>query len=368
LDTPGGSVEVTKSIVQNMLVAPVPIVVYVSPAGAHAGSAGAFITLAAHVAAMAPNTSIGAASPVELGGEDVGETFASKITNILSADIENLAERRGEAATEWAIAAVRDAAAATAGQALELGVIDMIATDIDHLLEQLDGRLVSLAGGAERELATAQALVVAVEMTWLQRLINFLADPSIATILLSLGILGLVVEIRTPGFGIPGILGALCLLMAFYGLGQLDANLTGLALMALALALFVAEAFTPTFGVLASGGAIAFALGAVLLFNTTGIPIPWTTIIVVAAALVALAIFVGAKALAAQRSPAITGSEGMIGSVGATKDAFAAGEPGSIFVQGEWWNAQLTDGKLAKGEHARVIGRDGFTLIITRVD
>ncbi|MCC6167786.1 MAG: nodulation protein NfeD [Caldilineaceae bacterium] len=366
LDTPGGSVEVTKSIVQSILAAPVPIVVYVAPAGAHAGSAGTFVTLAGHIAAMAPGTSIGAASPVDISGGDVDETMAAKIKNILSADIENLSARRGDKATEWAIAAVQEAAAATANQALELGVIDLIAADLPDLLAQIDGRTV-IVDGQERVLHTAAALTQPQEMTPMQRLLNFLADPSVAAILLSLGVLGLFVEIRSPGFGVPGILGIVSILLAFYGLGQLDANLTGLALMAVALALFIAEAFTPTFGVLAVGGIVAFILGGALLFDTPGIQVPWTTLIVLALALGGFTVFAGAKALAAQRQPVYSGGEGLIGRIATVKAPFAAGETGSVFVQGEWWNAHLDEGSLSQGEQVRVVGRDGFTLIVARI-
>ena len=363
LDTPGGSVEVTQSIIQVMLASPVPIVVYVAPAGARAGSAGTFITLAAHVAAMAPNTSIGAASPVDLAGGDVDSTLAAKITNILSADIQNLAQRRGEAATEWAVAAVQDAAAATAQEARELGVVDLIAVDMTDLLRQLDGRVVELPDGPHT-LRTAAAVSTDVEMPWLQRLLNFVVDPSLASILLSLAILSLFIEIRTPGFGFPGIFGLICLVLAFYALGQLDANLAGLALMAVALALFVAEAFTPTFGVLAAGGVIAFIVGGALLFNTPGIPTPWLTLIVVALALGALTAFVGLKALAAQRRPVRAGGETLIGAHAQVRSAFAAGQLGSVFVQGEWWNARLTQGAVTPDDQVIVVGRDGLTLTV----
>jgi membrane-bound serine protease (ClpP class) len=194
-----------------------------------------------------------------------------------------------------------------------------------------------------------------------------LADPTVASILLSLGILGLVVEIRTPGFGAPGILGALCLLMAFYGLGQLDANMAGLALMAVALALFVGEAFTPTFGMLALGGVIAFVLGAGLLFDTPGVRVPWTTVVLLAVGLAAVTVLAGGMALAAQRAPVTTGSEGLIGRVATAKAAFAAGEEGSVFVQGEWWTARLASGQLEPGQRAQVVGLEGLTLIVTPI-
>jgi membrane-bound serine protease (ClpP class) len=364
LDTPGGSVEVTKSIIQRMLASPVPVVVYVAPSGAHAGSAGTFITLAAHVAAMAPGTSIGAASPVDISGADVNETMEAKIKNILSADIENLAARRGEQATRWAIAAVQEAAAAPAGQALELGVIDLMADDLDDLILALDGRTATV-NGETRTLRTAQATTQEVPLSLFQRLLNLLANPSVATILLSLGLMALVVEIRTPGFGVPGILGAVALLMAFYGLGQLDANLAGLALMAVALLLFVGEAFAPTHGVLALGGIVAFILGAALLFDTPGVRVPWGTVIMLAVGMGAFVMFAAVKALAAQRRPVTTGSEGLIGRVATAKAAFGTGEEGSVFVQGEWWTARVTGGRLEPGERAEVVGRDGFTLIVT---
>lgn len=363
LDTPGGSVDVTQSIIQNMLASPVPLVVYVAPAGARAGSAGTFITLAAHIAAMAPSTSIGAASPVELGGGDVDSTLADKITNILSADIENLATRRGEAATEWAIAAVQEAAAATAQQALDLGVIDVIANDIDHLIELLEGRTIELPSGPT-VLHVTNAVVVAQEMTPIQRALNILVDPSLATILLSLGVLGLIVEIRTPGLNVAGILGVICLILAFYALGQLDANLTGLIFMIIAIALFVAEAFTPTFGVLTAGGLIAFLLGGALLFDTPGIATPWPTLITLAVILGGMAFLMSYLALRAQRSPALTGTEGLIGAIGVAKQAFNASETGSIFVQGEWWSARLTHGEVAANEQVRVLARDRMTLVV----
>ena len=296
-----------------------------------------------------------------MDGGEIDATMQAKITNILSADIENLAERRGEEATQWAIAAVQDAAAATAAQALDLGVIDIIATDVDDLLAQLDGREVLVRNEA-RMLRTAGAIQSTLEMTPLQRFLNLIASPTVASILLTLGILGLVVEIRTPGFGFAGIVGIVSLLLAFYGLGQLDANLAGLALMAAALALFIAEAFTPTFGILALGGMIAFVFGAVLLFNTPGLKVPWAAILSLAALLGGLTIFAGSKALAAQRRPPLTGGDALIGLTARAKSAFAAGEEGAVFIQGEWWNAVLTSGAVEANDKVRVTARRGYTL------
>ncbi|MBP7961668.1 MAG: nodulation protein NfeD [Caldilineaceae bacterium] len=365
LDTPGGSVDITKNIVQTMLQSPVPVMVYVSPTGAHAGSAGTFITLAGHVAVMAPGSSIGAASPVGGSGEDIGETMQAKVTNILSADIENLADRRGEAAVEWALRAVQEAAAATAPQALELGVIDFIAPDLLDLLAQTDGLTITVLG-EERTLHTADAAVEYLDMNPLQDFLNFISNPSIASILLTLGTLGLITELRIPGFGAPGIIGAICLLLAFYALGQLDANFAGLALIGLAIALLIAELFTPTFGVLAAGGLAAFVFGAALLFDAPGVAVPWGTIITMAALMGGFILFAGGKALAAQRRQPYSGMEGLINQTATAKIAFGPGETGSVFLAGEWWNAELESGRVEAGERVTVTGQRGYTLIVKK--
>jgi len=366
LDTPGGSVDVTKSITQNMLASPVPIVVYVAPAGAHAGSAGTFITLAGHVAAMAPGSSIGAASPVSAAGEDVSETMEAKIVNILSADIENLAARRGEEAVEWAVSAVQEAAAATADRALELGVIDIIASDLGDLLTQLDGFEVTVRGDAQT-LQTADAIVVRRDLSALQEFLNFIANPTIAALLLTLGSAGLLAEVWNPGTWIPGTIGLVCLLLGLYALGQLDANFAGLGLIALALILFAAEVFTPTFGALAAGGIVAFVLGAALLFDAPGVEVPWVAIVGLAVGMGAFTLFAGSKGLAAQRRPSMTGGDGLIGQIGTAKSTFTAEERGQVFVYGEWWNAQLKSGTVAEGERVKVTGRDGYTLMVERI-
>lgn len=381
LDTPGGSVDVTKSITQKMLASPIPIVVYVAPSAAQAGSAGTFITLAGHVAAMAPGSSIGAASPVSSGGQDVGETMEAKVKNILSADIENLAARRGEDAVEWAIAAVQEAAAATADQALELGVIDLIATDANDLLDQLNGFTVTVNGEAQ-QLVIDQPAIVEQELSGLQEFLNFIANPTVAALLLTIGSAGLLAEVWNPGTWIPGIIGAICLLLGLYALGQLEANFAGLALIVVAVGLFLAEAFTPTFGALATAGAIAFVLGAALLFDAPGIETPWVTIISMTVFLMVFTFFAGSMGLAAQRKPATTGSEGLIGQHAEVRSSFAAGETGSVFVAGEWWDAQLESKSndaatettqeepvveaFHIGDKVEIIGRKGYTLLVRR--
>lgn len=366
LDTPGGSTDVTKTINQLILGSPIPVIVYVAPSGAQAGSAGTFITLAAHVAAMAPGTSIGAASPVDASGADIGETMAAKATNILSADIENLASRRGDAAVEWAIAAVTEARAATAAQALQLGVIDFIAENVDVLLQRTDGFTVAMQDGSSRTLQTAGATVIEEQMGAIQRFLNFITNPTIATLLITVGTAGLLAEVWNPGTWVPGVIGGVCLLLGLYALGQLDANFAGLALMGIGLALFIAEAFTPSFGALLVAGIIAFGLGALLLFNDTGYRVPWEAIVPTAIAMAAFVFFVSAKGLAAQRRPSPVGASSLIGMTGYAKEELLSGLPGSVFVNGEWWTATLDTGKVGAGESVRVIDRRGIMLIVTR--
>ncbi|MGB5051780.1 MAG: nodulation protein NfeD [Caldilineaceae bacterium] len=367
LDTPGGSVEVTKHIVQDMLSSPVPIVVYVAPSAAQAGSAGTFITLAGHVAAMAPGSSIGAASPVGSGGEDVGETMQAKVKNILSADIENLASRRGEGAVEWAVAAVQDATAATADRALALGVIDFIATDVADLAEQMDGFVVTVQG-QEVKLQTAGALVQRLDLSPLQQFLNFITNPSVATILLTLGSVGLIAEIYNPGTFIPGSIGLISLFLGLYALGQLDANFAGLALVLLGILLFLAEAFTPTFGALALGGAASFIFGSALLFDAPGLAVPWVTILTMTALMGAFTVFAGGKALAAQRRQPITGREALIGSIATARGLFDEQGRGSVHTAGELWNATLASGSPSPelGDRMVVEGRQGYTLIVRK--
>lgn len=365
LDTPGGSVDVTRRITQKMLASPIPIIVYVAPDGARAASAGTFITLAGHAAAMTPGATIGAASPVDAGGQALGDTAEAKATNILSAEIESLASQRGPDAVDWAVAAVQEAAAATAPRALELGVIDFIATDVPDLLQQADGFELQLAG-RPRLLQTANAPVFSVEMNPVQRFLNFIANPSIASLLLTLGALGLIVELRSPGLGAAGIVGAISLLLGFYSLGQLDANVTGLALLVVAIALFIAETFTPTFGVLALGGAAAFILGAFLLFDSPTMRLPWPTVIALALGGGGFAVFAGAKGLAAQRRPPLTGGEWLIGQTATAKLPFRAGARGSVFLAGEWWNAELESGEVVAGEEVLVTGRHGYVLRVRK--
>lgn len=367
LDTPGGQVDLTQDLVKMMRASPAPIIVYVWPTGAMAGSAGTFITLAGHAAAMAPGSSIGAASPVTGGGEDLGETLQQKVTNILAADIENLAARRGEEAVDWARKAVIDAEAATAERALALNVIDVIAADVDDLLRQLDGFEVEVQGEL-RTLDFANAQTVDVSMTnieqFLSTLINAIAIPGIAILLIVLGVQAIIGEFSQPGGYVAGIVGAIALLLGLFALGILNANWVGLAFIALSFLLFIMELVTPTSGALTLGGVITFVMGSVVLFRGTGVDIPWGTIIALTVITVLFFTFVVAKAFKAQRRRPASGAESLVG-----QPAIARSElnpHGKVLVQGELWDAELrgSAGPVAADAHLIVVGREGFHLFV----
>lgn len=363
LDTPGGSADITQEISQRMIQARVPIVVYVAPARAHAGSAGTFITLAAHVAVMAPGSSIGAAAPVTGEGQDLPETMMKKATNIMVADIKNLAERRGEKAVEWAAKAVEEAIAATAREALELGVIDFIADDVDDLLRQLDGFEVQV-GGEKRTLNTAGAPIEHLLLNPFEQFMNTILNPNIAFILLTLGLNALLFELSSPGGYAAGIVGVICLLLALYALGVLPVNYTGLFFIGLAFVLFIMDIKAPTHGALTLGGIVSFVFGAMILFNSPYFRVSLPLVIGVGLATGAFFFFAMAKAVAAQRMPAVTGGEGLVGQIGEARTAL---DPdGTVFVQGEWWNATAEDGHVAAGERVEVMDRDGFRLRVRK--
>lgn len=369
LDTPGGQVDLTQDLVKRVRAARVPVIVYVWPTGAMAGSAGTFITLAGHAAAMVPGSSIGAASPVTEGGQDLGETMQKKATNILAADIENLAKRRGPRAVAWAREAVIEAKAATADQALELGVVDVVATDLDDLLRQLDGRLVEV-NGQLRPLQLANAQVVERPMSGVESLlntiINAIAVPGIAILLIVLGVQALIGEFSQPGGYVAGIVGAISLLLGLFALGILNANWTGLGFILLSFVLFLADIKAPTHGVLTLGGVVTFIFGAVVLFSGSDVPIPWATIIALAVFSVFFFSFVIAKALQAQRKRPAWGNESLIGVHGVALTEL--NPDGRVLVQGEWWSANLRDdsGPLPPQTPVIVVGRDGLRLLVKR--
>jgi membrane-bound serine protease (ClpP class) len=364
LDTPGGDVELTRQIIQVIITSDVPVVVYVAPRGAFAASAGTFITLAGHVAAMAPNTSIGAASPVSGQGQEIPETLKDKITNILQAEIEGLAQRRGEKAVDWAREAVSEAKAASAEEALELGVIDFIANDLEDLLRQMDGFNVTLHDDQVVTLQTEGAPIEELPMTPIEQLLHTITNPNIAFILLTLGINGILFELSSPGGYAAGVVGVMCLLLAFYALGVLDVNYTGLLFIALAFILFVVDIKAPTHGALTVGGIVSFILGSLMLFNSPFYAVSRSLVIGVGLATGLFFAFVVAKAVFIQRRPATTGAESLVGALATTRSDLSP--TGTVYLKGEWWEAEADGAPIEAGEQVRVESVDGFRLRVTR--
>jgi membrane-bound serine protease (ClpP class) len=366
LDTPGGLLDATRDIVSDFLAADVPIVVWVAPAGARAASAGAFLTMAAHVAAMAPGTNIGAASPVQMGGADPdsGSTLANKMFNDTAAFARSIAERRGRNVA-WAERSVRDAISATDQEALKAGVIDLVAKDEDELLRKLDGRRVTLASG-EKTLAMTGARVVERPIGTRFRLLSYLANPNVAAILMMLGVWGLFFELQNPGSILPGVVGAVCLILGFYSLQTFPLNLAGGLLLVLALVLFLLETQIPSHGLLAAGGVVATVLGALMLFESPEPALRVSLVVILPLAILTGALFAIAAAMSARtlRRRPTTGREGMIGLRGTAWSDLAP--RGTVDVRGEFWNA-IAEGPVAKGDEVVVESIDGMVLRVRKV-
>ncbi|HEY1234962.1 MAG TPA: nodulation protein NfeD [Candidatus Binatia bacterium] len=364
LDTPGGLLNSTRTIVKEMLGAEVPLMVYVAPSGAGAGSAGVFITMAAHIAAMAPGTNIGAAHPVAGAGQEVKGVMGEKIENFTASFSESIAQKRGRN-TEWAIQAVRKSVAITEKEALKKNVIDIVARDIDDLLKQANGRKVDV-NGKDVVLSVKDAQVIRHEMSLKEKVLNTIADPNIAYILMMAGFLGLYMEFAHPGVFFPGIAGAICLLLAFASLQVLPINYTGLALILLGVGLLIGEAFYPNFGVLGVGGIVSLALGSLLLFETPtsdfGVDrsIVFTAVGTVGTFVLAISYLV----FRSQKAKPALGKEGLIGKIGEVRGKLAP--TGRIFVHGENWSAQA-DAPIEVGEKVRVVGYDGMQLKVRRL-
>jgi membrane-bound serine protease (ClpP class) len=397
IDTPGGLDTAMREIVQATLASPIPVVGYVAPSGARAASAGTYILLACHVAAMAPGTTLGAATPVEIGigapgtpppGKDEGgqdergkngggkngtrgggtakrPATADKAVNDAAAYIRGLAEMRGRNA-DWAEKAVREAASLSATEALAARVIDLIAADAGALIKALDGRSVAVAAGTVR-LETEKVRTEVDAPDWRTGLLAIITNPSVAAILMLIGIYGIIFEFYSPGFYAPGVIGAICLLLAFYAFHLLPVNWAGVALVLLGAALLVAEAFVPSFGALGLGGLVAFVVGAVMLIDrdVPGLAVAWP--IVGGAALVLGALMTGVLALVARarQRPVVTGSGEMIGSVAPVVDW--QGTTGTLRVHGILWQAKA-ERPLAAGMPARITGIDGLTLEVEAVE
>lgn len=365
LDTPGGLLDSTKEIVQAFYASKVPVVVYVAPEGANAGSAGCFITLAAHVAAMAPNTSIGAAHPVALnplgGGQGTDEVMKQKLENFAISYIEAIAQKRGRN-VEWARASVRESASITAEKALELNVIEIIARDREDLLRQLDGRTVE-----GRTLRTAGAEVQEIPMILRERLFQRLWRPEVMFILMLVAIYGIIGELSNPGAIFPGVVGAIALILVLYMASILPINLAGVALIVLAIILFIADVFSPSHGVLTAGGVVSFLLGALMLFRGVEPGFRLSLGYIIPGVIVTTAFFtwVVAKGLRAQWLPARVGKESMIG-LRTTALSPINPQGGKVFVEGEYWTA-VSDVPIPEGTRVEVVAVEGLTLKVKPV-
>ena len=359
LDTPGGSLDSTKTIVQKFYASTIPTVVYVAPEGAWAGSAGCFITLAADVAAMAPATSIGAAHPVSIGpgGEEkTSDVMKEKLEQISGSFIEGIAKKRGHNA-EWAKSSVVKSQAITAEKALELKVIDLIAKDVPDLLTQLDDREV---GG--KTLKTAGAEVVDIPMTTQEKVLQLLSHPELMLILMLVAMYGIIGELSNPGAILPGVAGAIALILVLYMATVLPVNMAGLALIGLAVVLFIVDIYAPTHGVLTFGGIIAFFLGALMLFNRQDPAFRLSLVYIIPATLLTAAffLFVVGAGLRAQLLPVRAGRETMLGK---TAPALARIDAtgGKVFVEGEYWNA-VSDVPIEPDHPVEIVGINGLTL------
>ncbi len=364
LDTPGGLDTSMRVIIKEILRSPTPVIIYVSPSGARAASAGAFITIAAHVAAMAPGTNIGAAHPVQMGGGETDEEMTKKIENDAAAYIRGLAERRGRNAT-WAEDAVRKSVSATATEALNLKVIDLVAANRADLLAKIDGRTVE-TGAGKITLKTKTARIVEIEMGLRDKVLSVISNPTIAYILLILGMAGLYFELSTPGAILPGVLGGICLILAFYAFHTLPINYAGLLLIILGLILFIAEVKVVSHGILTIGGIVAMILGSLMLIDSPApfLQISLSAILGVTAATTAFFVFaIGAVFRAHRRQPA-TGREGLLGQAGVARTRLTP--DGLIFIRGEIWNATCEEG-VEPGERVQVTEVTGLKVKVKKI-
>ncbi|OGO51058.1 MAG: hypothetical protein A2148_10790 [Chloroflexi bacterium RBG_16_68_14] len=368
LDTPGGLVSSMEEVVKRINASGVPVITYVWPAGGHAASAGTFITMAGHVAAMAPATRIGAASPVGGGGEDIEGTLEEKITEDLAALITGIAQERGRNA-EWAERAVREAVSASSREAVELDVVDFEARTLDSVLEQAEGRTVRV--GEENRPVTLRLLdapVVENNRTLVERFLALISDPNIAFLLLSLGALALVFELLNPGAIVPGVFGAIALVLGFFSLGTLPVNWAGVALIGLAFALFVAELFVSGFGVLGVGGAVALVLGGLLLTSTSNpdFQVDRWLIYGMAAVLAAFFMMVMSALLRSRRAPAYMGRQALIGRMAVARSPL---DPeGIVFLEGARWQATVESGTVQEGEQVTVTDVQGLKLTVKKTE
>jgi len=367
LDTPGGSIDLMNSMVQTMRASRVPVIVYVAPRGAIAGSAGTVITLAGQVAAMAPQTAIGAASPVDMQGGDIEETLETKTKEIIKATLRSLAEARPAEAIALAEETVDSAKAVSASEALAIGLIDLIANDLDDLLSQLDGVTVETVVG-EWTLDTTSMQLESLAPNFIEQLLGILTNPNIVFILLSVGVQAVLIELGHPGGWVPGFVGVACLALAGYGLGVLPVNWFGLIFVVTAFVLFVLEIKAPTKGALTAAGVASFVIGSLVLFNSPGTPSFFhvSVPLVVGVALLTAAVFVAVVSFAVRslKTPIRTGQEALIGRTGILRSELKPYRSGEVHVGGELWTAELAEGEktLLPGTRVEVIAVEGVRL------
>jgi membrane-bound serine protease (ClpP class) len=364
LDTPGGLLDSTDKIVKRIMNADVPIVVYVSPKGAWAASAGTFITLSAHIAAMTPGTTIGAAHPVSAGGEEIPEDQMKKIVEFSAKWMKTIAEERGRNMEEAELA-VTESKSFTDVDALEHNLINLRADNLESLIAQINGWKVTLASGEEVIIDTADYVSTRNEMNAIEKFLQTLSDPNIAYILFTLATIGLITEISSPGLVFPGVAGGISLCLAFYSLGVLNAYWGGIALLLLAVGLFIAEYFTTSFGLLTAGGIASLIMGSLILFSySPGIEVSRGLIVGVTAGVTAFAIFVVGAIIRGQRRRKTTGAEGMIGEIAIAKTPL---DPtGTVLAEGELWTAASEGGKVAPGEEVIITKVEALKLWVAK--
>lgn len=372
LDTPGGLVDTTRDMIREMLNSDLPVVMYVSPSGARAASAGTYLLYGSHVAAMAPSTHLGSATPIQMGGsgfpgsadeeedDTQGSAMERKVLEDAVSFIRSLAERHGRNA-EWAEEAVRDAVNITANEALEQNVIDVVARDIEDLLAQIDGITVTMERG-EHTLATADLTVVRYDPDWRTQLLSLIANPNIAYFLMIIGFYGLIFELSSPGSFFPGTIGVISLLLALFAFQVLPINYAGLALMVVGMALMVGEAFMPSFGVLGAGGIVAFVLGSVMLMDADHLAISLPLIGGVALVSASLMLWTLTRFATLRRRPVHSGAEQLIGATAVALEDFDTN--GHVRLNGERWNA-VSDAPVKQGDNLEVVRLQGLTLYVT---
>lgn len=366
LDTPGGLLESTRTIVKKMLASNIPIIVYVSPSGARAASAGVFVTMAAHIAVMAPGTHIGAAHPVTLGGEGkVDKAMTEKILNDTVAFVKNIAKTRGRN-TDWAEKAVVKSVSITDDEAVKLNVIDFVSPDMSSLLDKIDGKVMKF-NDVTRTLHTKGVQPKPIEMSWRAKLLDVISNPQIAYYLLMLGGMGIFFELSNPGAILPGVVGGIFLILAFYALQVLPVNYAGLALILFAIILFIAEIKVVSHGLLAVSGVISLFLGSVMLFQSPVEYMRLSLSVIIPAVLVTSAFFIFALTMAirARLKKPTTGMEGLIGEVGIVSTPIAP--EGKVSIHGEFWNV-YSDQNIEKGDKVQVISATNLKLKVKKIE